>query len=61
MSGPGFDGEKTAKIDKWGPPFNIENTRAGAYTIKLELLDKDGKVITGPWNSTTRTITVVKE
>jgi hypothetical protein len=58
VSGPGIEGEKTAKAEAFGPPFYLENLQDGSYTLKLELVDKDGKVVAGPWNSTTRTITV---
>ena len=44
-------------IDKWLPQ-TIEGLPMGENTIKLELLDKDGKVIPGPFNTVERKITL---
>ena len=58
VSGPGIDKELSAKAEKFGPPFYLDNLHNGTYTIKLELMDGSMKTIPGPWNSTTRTIRV---
>ena len=44
-------------LDTW-LPYMMEGLPAGQATIKLELVDKGGKLIPGPYNSVTRTITV---
>jgi hypothetical protein len=59
--GAGIDKELTAKAEKFGTPFYLDNLRDGSYTLKLELKDKDGKLVEGPWNSTTRKIMVDRE
>jgi hypothetical protein len=61
VTGPGVDKPLTAKAEKFGPPFYLENLRSGAYTLKLELLGPDGKVVPGAWNSTTREIKINRE
>jgi hypothetical protein len=58
VTGPGIDGEKTADAVKFGTPYYLDGLQDGAYTVKLDLLGADGKPVPGPWNSTTRTITV---
>lgn len=59
VSGPGIDKELSAKAEKFGAPFYLDNLQNGSYTIKLELMDKDMKTIAnGAWNSTTRVIRV---
>ncbi|QCR24109.1 hypothetical protein [Pontibacter sp. SGAir0037] len=47
-------------LDKWMPHI-IEGLPMGENTIKLELLDKNGKVMPGPYNSVERTITLRAE
>ncbi len=44
-------------LDQW-LPYMMEGLPAGQATIKLELVDKRGGLIPGPYNSVTRTITV---
>jgi hypothetical protein len=44
-------------LDQW-LPYMMEGLPAGQATIKLELVDNGGKLIPGPFNSVTRTITV---
>lgn len=44
-------------IDRWLPQ-TIEGLPMGESTIKLELLDKDGQVIPGPFNTVERKITL---
>jgi hypothetical protein len=58
VSGPGIDGEKTADATSFGPPFYLDNLQDGQYTVKLELDDKDGKPLPGPWNANSRTFSV---
>lgn len=50
----------TVTIDEWKPAF-IYNLPPGEYTVKLQLIDKDGSVVEGAYNSTERDITVVSE
>ena len=47
-------------IDKW-QPYAIEGLQPGESTIKLELVDKAGKLIEGPYNSVERKITLKEE
>jgi hypothetical protein len=61
VTGPGIDAPLTAKADKVGTPFYLDNLQNGAYTVKLDLMDKDDKPVAGPWNSTTRTIKLDKD
>ena len=42
----------------FGPPFYLDNLQDGSYSVKLELLGADGKVLPGSWNSTTRSFSV---
>jgi hypothetical protein len=58
VTGPGIDGEKTADATTFGPPFYLDNLQDGSYSVKLELLDADGKALPGPWNANTRAFTV---
>jgi hypothetical protein len=44
-------------LDKW-TPYMMEGLPMGENKIKLELVDKDGKVIPGPYNTVERTITL---
>ncbi|WP_241738171.1 hypothetical protein [Hymenobacter polaris] len=44
-------------LDQW-LPYQMEGLPAGQATIKLELVDSSGKLIPGPYNSVTRTISV---
>jgi len=50
----------TVKLDKWKPAF-IYNLPPGEYTVKLQLVDKDGNVVEGAYNTTERDITVAGE
>jgi hypothetical protein len=56
--GPGIEGDKSADATKFGAPFYLDNLQDGSYSVKLELLGGDGKVLPGPWNSTTHSFTV---
>ena len=42
---------------KW-VPYVIEGLSAGEVEIKLELIDKDGAAVPGPFNTVTRTVTL---
>ena len=47
-------------IDKWDPVW-LAGWLGGKHTVRIELLDKDGRPVeNGGYNTTTRTITVVK-
>ncbi len=60
VTGPGIDKELTAKSEKFGTPFFIDEVRNGEYSVKLELVGADGKTLPGSWNTTTRTFKVDK-
>jgi hypothetical protein len=52
------DGGEAKFLDKWEPIW-LKGWTAGKHTVKLELLDKDGNVVSnGDYNSTSREITV---
>ncbi|NMM49786.1 phosphopeptide-binding protein [Flammeovirgaceae bacterium KN852] len=51
--------DDTFLIDKWQPYF-IEGMSMGENTIKLELIDSEGNVIPGPFNTVERTITLTE-
>jgi len=54
------DGSEARFIDTWKPIW-LSGWINGKHTIKLELVDKDGKLVdNGGYNSTTREINVVK-
>jgi hypothetical protein len=58
VTGPGIDGDKSADATKFGPPFYLDNLQDGSYSVKLELLGGDGKMLPGSWNSTTRSFNI---
>lgn len=58
VTGPGIDGEKAADATTFGPPFYLDNLQDGSYSVKLDLLGADGKVLPGSWNSNTRSFTI---
>jgi hypothetical protein len=54
------DGGETKYIDRWQPIW-LSGWTAGEHTVKLELVDRSGNVVSnGDYNSTSRKITVVK-
>lgn len=54
------DGGEPKMIEKWGPIW-LTGWANGKHTVKLELLDKDGKVVdNGGYNSTEKEITIAK-
>lgn len=61
VTGPGIEAPLEAKVDAFGTPLYLDNLQDGSYSVKVELVDGANKVIEGPWNSTTRTITVDRE
>jgi hypothetical protein len=58
VTGPGITDPLKATVTKFGTPYYLDNLQDGDYTVKLDLLDKDGNALPGPWNSTTRTIKI---
>ena len=61
VTGPGIDKPVEGNVEKFGTPLYIDNLQNGSYQLKVELVDAAGKLIEGPWNSTTRTIKVDHE
>jgi hypothetical protein len=56
------DGGEAKFIDKWEPIW-LAGWTAGKHTVKLELIDAEGRVAIGPigpYNSTSREITITK-
>lgn len=54
------DDDEARYIDKWDPVW-LSGWISGKHTVRIELLDKDGKPVeNGGYNTTSRTITVVK-
>lgn len=53
--GPNLPAPLTGEFTKWTPKI-AKNLGKGEFTLKLELVDKDGKVIEGPLNATSRSI-----
>lgn len=53
--GPGIATPLTGEFTKWTPKV-VKNLGKGEFTFKLELVDKDGKAIEGPTNSTSRAV-----
>lgn len=51
-----IDGQEFT-LEEWAP-YGIEGLTPGEHTVKLELVDNSGKLIPGPLNSVTRTITI---
>lgn len=55
-----IDNDEPRFIDKWEPIW-LSGWTSGKHTVRLELLDKDGKPVdNGGYNTTSREITVVK-
>ncbi|MDT4967316.1 MAG: hypothetical protein QOJ64_2053 [Acidobacteriota bacterium] len=53
-----IDGGEPQYIDKWEPIW-LKGLNAGKHTIKLELVDKEGKAVSnGDYNSTSREIAI---
>jgi hypothetical protein len=61
VTGPGIADKLTANATKFGTPYYLDNLQDGEYTVKLDLLDKDGNAVAGAWNSTTRKIKINHE
>jgi hypothetical protein len=60
VAGPGAD-NLSADATAFGPPYFLDNLQDGSYTVKLDLLDKDGKNLPGPWSSSSRTINIAHQ
>ncbi len=58
VTGPGVDKPLEGKVEKFGTPLYLDNLQNGSYEVKTELMDGSGKLIEGPWNSTTRSIKI---
>jgi hypothetical protein len=58
VAGRGLADKLTASVSKVGTPYYVDRLPDGLYTVTLELVDKGGNLVTGPWNSTTRTISI---
>jgi len=55
-----IDNDEARFIDKWEPIW-LSGWTAGKHTVRVELVDKDGKPVdNGGYNTTTREITIVK-
>lgn len=50
--------EHSITMTEWYPAF-VTGLTSGEYIITLQLLDKDGNLVDGPFNNTERSITVV--
>ncbi len=61
ITGPGIDSPLIQKMTEFGTPLYLDNARNGNYSVKLELLDADDKAVAGPWNTTTRGISVDRD
>ncbi len=57
LTGPGAEGGKKVSIKEWSP-WRIKNPRDGKYSLKMTLLDKDGKPVPGAWNDVTHEFSV---
>lgn len=57
VSSDKLDAPVTGEFTKWAPKL-VKGLPAGDYEVKLELLDKDGKVSDLAWNTTTRKVVV---
>jgi len=55
ISGPGLASPLTGEFTKWAPKV-AKNLGKGDFVFKLEYLDKDGKVVDGLLNTTSRTV-----
>jgi hypothetical protein len=58
VTGPGADNGISARVEKFGTPYYLDNLQNGTYSLKLELVGADGNAVPGPWNSTTREIKI---
>jgi len=54
------DDKYSITMTEWKPAF-IYNLPPGEYTVKLELIDKDGNPVPGGYNTTERDISVANE
>lgn len=54
----GKEGDRTADLLEWKPYFVEGTPSVGDHTVVVELLDRDGNLVDGPFNRTERKITV---
>lgn len=56
------DGNEVASttLTEWAPAF-VTGLESGTYNVRLQLLDEEGNVVSGPFNDTEREITVEQE
>lgn len=52
-----IDGKANRTLTVW-QPYYIYGLPKGKHTVRLELLDQSGKVVSGPFNDVRRTITI---
>ncbi|GJM16933.1 MAG: hypothetical protein DHS20C13_22600 [Thermodesulfobacteriota bacterium] len=52
--------EYSITLYEWNPAF-VTGLTSGEYIVTLQLLDKDGNLVDGPFNNTERKITVVTQ
>ncbi len=52
-----INGKQIALLARW-MPYYIYGFPKGAHTVTLELIDKNGKSVPGPFNKTTRTVAI---
>jgi hypothetical protein len=57
---PPVGGAAEREITTWAP-LSIQNLPSGETRVKLELLDKDGKLVPGAWTSTEHRIAVNRD
>jgi len=55
-----IDSNVNGDITAWKPHF-IENLQAGEHQVRLQLIGPDGQPVAGPFNDTTRTITIAAQ
>jgi hypothetical protein len=60
LKGPGISDEGIQRIINEWHTHLIMSAHEGTYTLQADLLDKNGDVVPGPGNSTTRTFTVAR-
>ncbi len=55
-----LDSGKVHTVSDWNPVILGSNLSQGEHTVRLKLVDKDGKVVPGPYNSVLRTFEVTE-
>jgi hypothetical protein len=59
LEGPGVEGSLMATTTRL-VPYYLENLRAGAYTVRLQILGADGKPLSAPQATASRSLTVTR-